>query len=87
MQLEVWDTYIERVDGKTMHFDILVPSGVKDESIVLDYGRDYLRTKSFATHHLATQHCRFCHIETATEEMALSIERKGYVIIEMENCT
>lgn len=87
MQLAVWDTYIERTDGKTMHFDILVPSTLTDEQTVIGFGRDYLRTKPFVTHLLSTHHCRFCHFGKATEEIIDSIETKGYAILEMENCT
>ena len=86
MKISVWDTYVKRKDGNTMHFDILVPSEVTDEKIIFNFGLNYLKTKPFQTLQLTAKECRFCHIEQATEEMIASIENKGYSIIEMENC-
>ena len=86
MKIAVWDTYVQREDGKTMHFDILVPSGLTDENIIFSFGMNYLETKPFQTKQLSANECRLCHIEQATEEMITSIERIGYSIIEMENC-
>ena len=35
MKISVWDTYVAREDGKTMHFDILVSHNLK---YLLPYG-------------------------------------------------
>jgi hypothetical protein len=86
MKVSVWDTYVRREDGRKMHFDILVPSDLKEEHTVFGFGGDYLKTKSIENHSLTTNECRFCHIEHATEEMQEEIKKKGYTIIEMENC-
>lgn len=86
MKIAVWDSYVKREDGKIMHFDILVPSTVTDEKTIFDFGLDYLKTKPFQTNSLSSNECRFCHMEEATAEMISSIEKKGYSIIEMENC-
>lgn len=87
MKISVWDTYVERKDGKIMHFDILVPSSLKDEHQIFNFGKRYLDKKSFKTAQLTAKECRFCHIEQATDEVLYAIEREGYYIIEMENCT
>ncbi|MDT0555261.1 DUF2024 family protein [Patiriisocius hiemis] len=86
MKVSVWDTYIQREDGKVMHFDILVPSEVTDEEIIFGFGKKYLKTKPFTANHLKAKECRFCHIEQATEQIITSIENVGFHIIEMENC-
>lgn len=86
MKVAVWDTYVERNDGKTMHFDILVPSDLKDEQIIFNFGKTFLQSKSFKTGKLTFKECRFCHIENATQEMIEFIGENGYTIIEMENC-
>jgi len=86
MKISVWDTYVKREDGQTMHFDILVPSEVIDESTIFNFGMHYLKTKSFQTNQLTAKECRLCHIEQASEEIIIAIEKKGYSIIEMENC-
>ena len=86
MKVAVWDTYVKREDGKIMHFDVLVPSDIKDENIVFEYAKQYLQKKSFKTNQLSSNECQFCHIEQATQEMLTSIKTSGYSIIEMENC-
>jgi len=87
MRISVWDTYVQREDGSTMHFDILVPSELKDEQAIFKFGLHYLETKPFQTKQLTAKECSFCHIEQATEEMIAAIGEKGYTIIEMENCS
>lgn len=86
MKVSVWDTYVQREDGNVMHFDILVPNEITDEETIFDFGRQYLKTKSFGTKHLTAKECRFCHIEQANEQIISSIENVGFHIIEMENC-
>lgn len=86
MKVSVWDTYVQRKDGKVMHFDILVPSELTEEETIFKYGKQYLKTKPFSTKQLSTKECRFCHIEQATEQIVSSIEDVGFHIIEMENC-
>lgn len=86
MNISVWDTYVKKEDGRTMHFDILVPSELKSEQTIFDFGLEYLKTKPFKTNGLTSKECRFCHIEQATEEMIAAIEKNGYAIIEIQNC-
>jgi hypothetical protein len=86
MKISVWDTYVKRESGLTMHFDILVPSEMTDEQTVYNYGKHYLKSKAVKSAELTAKECRFCHIETATKEMIASIAKDGYAIIEMENC-
>lgn len=86
MKVAVWDTYVKREDGNTMHFDILVPDSLKDTEQIFNFGKHYLSEKPFKTGELASNECRFCHVESATEAMVNSINTKGYFIIEMEYC-
>jgi len=86
MKVAVWDTYVTREEGHTMHFDILVPDTLTDEETIFNYGRDYLKNKAFKTYKLTANECRLCHIEQATDKMIASIIKDGYFIIEMENC-
>nr|WP_313885122.1 DUF2024 family protein [uncultured Allomuricauda sp.] len=87
MEVSVWDTYVPRGDGKVMHFDILVPSTTIDTDVIFGYGREYLNSKSFQTGKLSTNECRFCHMQSAPENVVKNIETEGYHIIEMENCS
>ncbi len=69
-----------------MHFDILVPSDLKDVQSIFNFGLDYLKSKSVPSNELSANECRFCHIEQANPEIIASINEKGYAIIEIENC-
>lgn len=73
-------------DGRVMHFDIITPDYIKDEKITHNFGKDYLQSKNQENQPLTAKECSFCHIEKATDEMVLSIQQKGYYIIEMQNC-
>ncbi len=86
MKVAVWDTYVKRENGDVMHFDILVPDSITEEDKIFNFGKDYLKSKSFETGDLSAKECQMCHIEQATEEIIEAIERQGYYIIEMENC-
>ncbi len=86
MKVSVWDTYVKRDDNRIMHFDILVPSNLTDEDKIFSYGTNYLKSKAIEGKELTTNECRFCHIAKASDEVIMSIEQKGYFIIEMENC-
>ncbi|WP_431127489.1 DUF2024 family protein [Flagellimonas flava] len=87
MKIAVWDTYVEREDGITMHFDILVPKELTDEGRIFLYGQQYLETKTFKTGTLTSNECRFCHIQSVQTEVEDEIRTKGYFIVEMENCS
>jgi len=69
-----------------MHFDIIVPDHIKDETVVQNMGKKYLALKDEAGQSLTAKQCQFCHIETASPEMLDGIAEKGYYIIEMEGC-
>ncbi|HWS40331.1 MAG TPA: DUF2024 family protein [Arenimonas sp.] len=86
MQIAVYDTYVRRTDGLMMHFDILVPSTLKDQETILNFGRKYLASKGIDSKDFSTRECRFCHVESAPAEIEAVVNRDGYYIIEMENC-
>lgn len=86
MKVSIWDTYVNREDGKTMHFDIVVPQDMTDAETVFGYGRHFLATKNYKTGKLTSEECQFCHIEQASDEMVRDINKQGYFIIEMQNC-
>lgn len=86
MQVAVWDTYVTKKDGSIMHFDIIAPDHIKDETKILTFGKDYLLSKHQQSQTLTSKECNFCHIEQASEEMIEAIEKKGYYIIEIQNC-
>lgn len=87
MKVAVWDTYVRRKNGIVMHFDILVPDDLKNENEIFAFGKEYLNTKPFETADLSAKECRFCHMEAAPDAVMEEINKKGYYIIEMENCS
>ena len=86
MKVAVWDTYVTKNDGKTMHFDILAPEEIKDTTVIYNYGKDYLKTKGQADQPLSAKECRFCHVENLRPNWEADIKKQGFFIIEMENC-
>jgi len=86
MRVAVWDTYVKKENGETMHFDIIAPESIKDEATIHKMGKEYLATKNQQDQPLTAKECRFCHQEIASEEMQQSIDNNGYYIIEMEGC-
>lgn len=86
MKVSVWDTYVQREDGRRMHFDILVSSEFNDELAIFGFGKEYLKSKSIESYELTAKECRFCHIEQAPEVITEEVSKRGYAIIEMENC-
>lgn len=86
MKVSVYDTYVPKDNSNSiMHFDILVDENSSIDDVYA-YGKEYLASKNMPNYMLTTSECRFCHMETAPEEVENSINKKGYYIIEMENC-
>ena len=73
MQVAVWDTYVTKKDGTVMHFDIITPGHIKDETTIHTFGKDYLLSINLDGQPLTAKQCRYYHIETATVEMEAAI--------------
>lgn len=86
MKVAVWDTYVTKKDKTIMHFDIIVPSEMKDTTVIYNYGKTYLKSKGQEGQPLSSKECRFCHIETVKPDWQEAVEKQGYFIYEMENC-
>lgn len=86
MQVAVWDTYVTKKNGTVMHFDIIAPSTVRDTNIIYRYGREYLKSKGQEGQPLTSKQCRFCHVRALHPQWEADISKKGYFILEMENC-
>lgn len=85
MRVAVYDTYVVKKNGVTMHFDIIVPGDQPHEK-VLQYGHEYLKRVGQEGQPLTTKECRFCHTEEASEDVEKAINESGYYIYEMEGC-
>ncbi|MDO9404883.1 MAG: DUF2024 family protein [Polaromonas sp.] len=86
MKISVFDTYVQRPDGRQMHFDILVPSDISDKSVILGYGQRYLAARGVPPTSLRAEKCQYCHMESANPNVQQEVESRGFAIIELENC-
>lgn len=86
MQVTVWDVYVKKKDGIVMHFDIIAPETVRDTSVIHNYGREYLESKGQSGQILTAKECRRCHVRDIQPQWEADIKKKGYFILEMENC-
>ena len=86
MKVAVYDTYVTKKNGETMHFDIVVPSEEKNENTIFNYGKEYLKIMGQEGQPLTARESSFCHLETAKPLIEESIRKQGYHIIEMEGC-
>lgn len=85
MDVDVFDTYASAVDGKTIHFDVVVPSGtIADKAY--EYACQWLNSVGLSNAALKQSRCNFCHTESATPAVVADIKATGYHIIRMEGC-
>jgi hypothetical protein len=85
MECAVYDTYVRKRDGKTMHFDVVVEASTPHEKAV-EYGREFLASVGQGEQKMTQEECQFCHIQDAPEAVEQDIESKGYYIQKMEGC-
>ena len=65
MQCAVYDTYVEKKDGKTMHFDVIVEENTQQEKAI-EYGKQYLESAGQGGQRMTQEECQFCHIQEAS---------------------
>ena len=86
MQCAVYDTYVEKKDGKTMHFDVIVEENTQHEKAI-EYGKQYLESMGQGGQRMTQEECQFCHIQEAQPIVEKDITSRGYYIQKMEGCT
>jgi hypothetical protein len=85
MKVAVYDSYVMKKNGGTMHFDIVVPEDRAPDK-VLEFGKEYLQKAGQESQQLSAKECAFCHIEQARSAVEQSIHNQGYAIVELEGC-
>lgn len=85
MECAVYDTYVNKKSGGTMHFDIIVPTEINEEE-AFKFGQEYLQDKGEGGQIISSKECKFCHIERAEGNVEEAILSKGYFILEMQGC-
>jgi Domain of unknown function (DUF2024) len=85
MECAVYDTYVTKKDGRTMHFDVIVEaSSAHDQAI--KFGKEYLESAGQGDQKMTQEECQFCHIQEAPPVVEKDIKDKGYYIQKMEGC-
>jgi hypothetical protein len=85
MECAVYDTYVTKKDGKTMHFDVIVEASSPHEKAI-EYGKEFLNKVGEGTQKMTQEECQFCHIQLAPPAVESGIKEKGYFIQKMEGC-
>jgi Domain of unknown function (DUF2024) len=85
MQCAVYDTYVEKDDGKTMHFDVIVEENTPHEKAI-EFGKQYLESVGQGGQRMTQEECQFCHIQEAPSVVERDITSRGYYIQKMEGC-
>jgi hypothetical protein len=85
MKVDVYDTYATGNDGRTIHFDVLVPTGTAADA-AFQFACEWLSKSGPPEAKLKQSRCNFCHTENATPQMVSDIQLDGYHIIRMEGC-
>jgi hypothetical protein len=85
MECAVYDTYVTKKDGKTMHFDVIVEAKIPYENAI-EYGNRYLESVHQGVQKMKQEECMFCHIQEAPKQVEREISSKGFFIQKMEGC-
>jgi hypothetical protein len=85
MQCAVYDTYVQKKDGKTMHFDVIVEENTPHEKAI-EYGKQFLESAGQGGQRMTQEECQFCHIQEAPPAIERDIASKGFYIQKMEGC-
>ena len=82
MNIDVYDTYATSKAGKTVHFDVFLPSGGNKET-ALRYAYAFLESISETAEALKSERCNFCHSEQANPVVEAEIAKSGHYILQM----
>ena len=84
MQIHVYETYVKAQDGHTMHFDVFTE--VKDDQKAVEYAKQWLISIGETDATISSKECKFCHSQSAPNDVVAAINRDGYFIYKMEGC-
>jgi hypothetical protein len=85
VKIAVFDTYVTRKGGETMHFDVIVEEGTPHEKAI-EFGKEFLESVGEGGQKITQEECQFCHIQEAPTAVERQIRSKGYYIQKMEGC-
>ncbi|MFM9865799.1 MAG: DUF2024 family protein [Micropepsaceae bacterium] len=85
MKIDVYDTYATSRAGKTIHFDVFLPTGGNKET-ALRHAYAFLKSIGELADALKSERCNFCHSEQANPVVEAEIAKSGHYILQMEGC-
>ncbi|CAH1387865.1 DUF2024 family protein [Candidatus Nitrotoga sp. M5] len=84
MDIHVYDTYVKAKDGHTMHFDVF--TAVKNDLQAIEFAKKWLISIGEGEALITSNECKFCHIQSASNNVIEAINQDGYFIYKMEGC-
>jgi hypothetical protein len=84
MDINVYDTYVTKKDGTTMHFDVFMP--VKDGKKAIESAKKFVESVGEKDAKVTSDQCGFCHVQKATPKQEQEIKKNGYAIVKMDGC-
>ena len=86
MEIEVYDTYATSEKGIKIHFDVMLPIG-GNEGKASNYAHDFINIIAESTDSVKLDSCKFCHTEEAKADVSEKVEKDGYCIVPIKNCS
>jgi hypothetical protein len=86
MKVTVWNIHAVKKDEGIIHFEIVVPAGLKNIALVYNYSNEFFKSKDLEVDLLSSVECSILHWKDATHEIILEVKKKGYYIIEIDGC-
>lgn len=86
MKIDIFDTYVTHQDGKTMHFDVLLPQSSSSSEKAVQYAMKWLKQIGIQSDDIKLNKCSYCHSESSHPEIESSLTTQGYAIFQMEGC-
>ncbi|NOT13146.1 MAG: DUF2024 family protein [Methylococcaceae bacterium] len=80
----VYDTYAKTSKGRVMHFDVVLDE--QDQTLALNYAKEWLESIGHADAIVTQENCCFCHSAEAPPELRKQINEQGYAIYKLEGC-
>jgi len=84
MDFHVFDTFVKSKNGHVIHFDIITDKNDLDKAI--SFGKEWLKSIGENEAEITTKECRFCHIQSISNEIEIEVMTNGYFIAKMEGC-
>ncbi|KJY82939.1 hypothetical protein TW81_12115 [Vibrio galatheae] len=82
MSLHVYDTHTTTLEGKKLHFDVLLQQ--RDAQKAIDAAKAFLALRQLEVESLSSSDCQFCHTSEQFSELNEQVKKNGYAIITLE---